>query len=260
LRIDVISEDQERPSVFGGFYGRSASASQHLPHRSRQIEFIGDSFTVGYGNTSQKRDCTDQEIWSTTDTSQGVAARVAARFNADYQVNAISGRGIVRNFNGSRGAPLPKIYPYMLFDQKRVYSDRNWRPKLIVIELGANDFSTALNPSEKWRTRAELRRDFENVYVEFVNDLRVRNPDAFILLWVAETGDSETTSEVANVADRLRHAGEKRLGFLVIRGLAFSGCNYHPSVSDDEVIAGKLNRFIDAQPRAWLGRKQGSRR
>jgi len=73
LRIEVVSEDQDQPSVFGGFFGNPGTVSTKLPHRSRQIEFIGDSFTVGYANTSTKRECTEQEVWSTTDTSQGIA-------------------------------------------------------------------------------------------------------------------------------------------------------------------------------------------
>lgn len=254
LRIDVVSESQEEPSIFDGFFGPSGDVSQQLPHRARQIEFIGDSYTLGYGNTSTKRECTDQEVWSTTDTSQGIAPRVAGRFHADYQVNAISGRGVVRNYNGFRGAPLPNVYPYVLFDQKRVYSDPNWQPQLILIGLGTNDFSTALTRTEKWKKRAELRRDFENGYVRFVKYLRARNPGAFILLWIADTGNAETTSEVANVADYLRRSGEERLGFVAIRGLALSGCNYHPSVGDDEVIAETLGHFIDEQPRVWLSR------
>jgi len=149
---------------------------------------------------------------------------------------------------------LPDVYPYVLYDRKRVYSDPNWLPQLIVIGLGTNDFSTALAPTEKWKKRAELRRDFENGYVRFVKYLRARNPGAFFLLWTADTGNSETTSEVANVADHLRRSGEERLGFVAIRGLALSGCNYHPSVDDDKVIAKTLGNFIDEQPRVWPSR------
>lgn len=254
LRIDVVSEGQEQPSIFGGFFGPLGDVSQQLPHRPRQIEFIGDSYTLGYGNTSTKRECTDQEVWSTTDTSQGIAPRLAGRFNADYQVNAISGRGVVRNYNGFRGATLPDVYPFVLFDQKRLYSNPKWRPQLIVIGLGTNDFSTTLDPTEKWKKRTELRNDFENRYVRFVKDLRARNPGAFILLWTADTGSAETILEVANVAGKLSRSGEARLGFVVIRGLVLGGCNHHPSVGDDEVIAKTLGHFIDKQPRAWLTR------
>jgi len=254
LRIDVVSESQQEPSVFGGFFGASGDVSLRLSHRLRQVEFIGDSFTVGYANTSTKRACTEQEVWSTTDTAQGIAPRVATHFDADYQLNAISGRGIVRNYDGSPGASLPSAYPYVLFDQKRAYSDPKWRPQLIVIGLGINDFSTALNRAEKWSTRAELRRDFEFEYVRFVKALRARNPRAFILLWIADTGNAEIVSEVASVAKRLRRSGEKRLGFVAIGGLALNACNYHPSVSDDEIIAERLRQFIDAQPGVWAMR------
>src|SRR6185312_14756892 len=107
-----------------------------------QIEFIGDSHTVGYGNTSRTRECTQDDVWKTTDNSQSFGPLIAGHYAADYQINAISGRGIVRNYNGTPGDTLPVAYPYVLFDKKEEYSDPHWKPQIIVISLGTNDFST----------------------------------------------------------------------------------------------------------------------
>ncbi|MDE1150835.1 MAG: hypothetical protein PW843_30160 [Azospirillaceae bacterium] len=108
LRIDIASESQAAPTGFEGFYAPDGTTGRALTPRAHQIEFIGDSHTVGYGNTSPTRKCTDAEIWSTTDTSQGLPPRLARRFDADYAVNAISGRGIVRNYNGFAADTLPQ--------------------------------------------------------------------------------------------------------------------------------------------------------
>lgn len=251
VRIDVANENQDSPSDFGGFYGSASVQALPVPHRSKAIEFIGDSHTVGYGNTSLKRECTDEEVWSTTDTSQGIAPRLAARYQADYQVNAISGRGVVRNYNGFAADPLPAAYPYVLFDGKQAYSDPLWHPQLLVIALGTNDFSTPLHDGEKWKTRADLSSDFEESYVRFVRNLRARNPRAYILLWIADNGDDEIVNEVRKVAVRVQAAGETRIGFVPVSGLALTGCNYHPNLADDETIARTLARFIDSQPTVW---------
>jgi lysophospholipase L1-like esterase len=251
LRIDVASESQAGPTEFDGYFAAEGVTSAALSRRTRQIEFIGDSHTVGYGNISTTRECTEKDVWATTDTSQGVTSRVAGHFGADYQVNAISGRGIVRNYNGFVGDTLPQAYPYVLFDKRRPYADKSWRPQLIVIALGTNDFSTPLNPGEKWKTRDALRDDFENGYVRFVHALRVRNRRAFILLWLADAGGGETRSEVTKVIERLRQAGETRVAFVPVSGLGSTGCHFHPNVEDDEMIARTLSKFLDSQQRLW---------
>ena len=64
LRVDVVSESQAGPTLFGGFYAAPGTAPLVLSTSGRQIEFIGDSHTVGYGNTSAKRDCSQGEVWA----------------------------------------------------------------------------------------------------------------------------------------------------------------------------------------------------
>lgn len=246
LRLEVASESQAGATAFDGFFAPGRVTPAPAPRRSRQIEFIGDSHTVGYGNTSATRDCTEREVWETTDTSQAFGPRLARRYGADYQVNAISGRGVVRNYDGFAGDTLPAAYSYALLGPRVVWRDPRWRPQLIVVSLGTNDFSTPLKRNEKWRSRDELRADYEASYVRFVKQLRARNPKAYFILWAADS-NAEVASASARVAERLRAGGERRLAFVRIAGLDFEGCHYHPSLRDDGVIADRLAQVIDAQ-------------
>lgn len=251
IRVDIVSESQAGPDVFRGF---AIPPGEKLltPHlRTRQIEFIGDSHTVGYGNTSPTRTCTEGEVWSRTDTSQSFGPLIARRYDADYQINAISGRGIVRNYNGFPADTLPVAYPYVLFDKKNVYYNPRWRPAVIVIALGTNDFSTPLNPGEPWKTRDALHADYESTYLRFLRDLRARNPHAYFVLWATDMANGEIESEVRKVADAWKASGETRVAFLPIDHLAFSACNFHPSLADDRTIAGKIEQVIDAVPSVW---------
>jgi lysophospholipase L1-like esterase len=245
VRITVASESQGGPTVFGGFLIGAGAQPAPLPRRSRRIEFIGDSHTVGYGNTSAGRECTQDEVWATTDTSRGVPALVAAHYDADYQANAISGRGVVRNFNGFAADTLPEAYPFALFDKSRLADDSAWQPQAIAISLGTNDFATALNPGERWTTREQLREAYAAGYVRFIGELRRRHPGAYIVLWIAAADGSELQAEVRRVAE------QARVGFVPVPGLSQSGCHYHPSVADDRKIAEALVRHLDAQPDLW---------
>ncbi len=254
LRVDVASESQAGPTELGGLYAVAGTTPLPAPARARAIEFIGDSHTVGYGNTSPKQDCTEAEVWATTDTAQGIGGRLSRRYGADYQVNAISGRGVVRNYNGFAADTLPVAYPYVLLDKATRYTRAGWRPQLIVVALGTNDFSTPLHDGEPWATRPALQADYETRYVAFVHGLRAANPRAHILLWATDIADGEVAAETGKVAARLRAEGDARVSFVPVTGLAFSGCHHHPSTADDQAIADRLAAYVDAHPDLWSGR------
>ncbi|MES3023524.1 MAG: GDSL-type esterase/lipase family protein [Pseudomonadota bacterium] len=245
VRIDAVSENQAGPKAFGGFALPDAGAPLPMARRARQIEFIGDSHTVGYGNISPTRDCSNDEVWARTDNTKGYGALTARHYDADYRVHAISGRGVVRNFDGFAGDPLPLAYPYVLFDKATLDTAPAWRPQWIVISLGTNDFSTALHAGEKWATRAALRADYEASYVKFVHALRARNPQARFLLWATDGAGGEIQAALKTVVARLKADGEDRVEFLALNGLAFSGCHWHPSTADDKLISDAVIGVID---------------
>ena len=205
---------------------------------------------MGYGNLSDRRTCTPDQVWATTDTSRGVAGKVAAHLRADYQVNAISGRGVVRNYDGFAADTLPQAYPYALFDKAHEAADAAWHPQAIVVSLGTNDFATPLHAGEKWATREQLHADFEAAYLRFLQQLHARQPDARLVLWASGAPGSEIQAEVARVAEQARRAGLPSVGVVPVADLALGGCDYHPNEADDQRIADALVRHLDAPPAA----------
>ena len=252
IRVDVVSESQAGPTAFGGLYAPAGTTALPAPAiRRRAIEFIGDSHTVGYGNTSTSRDCSEGQVWETTNTAQGIAGQLSRRYDAAYRVNAISGRGIVRNYGGMPATTIPDAYPYALFDGKTPANDAGWQPQVIVIALGTNDFSTPLKPEERWKSRDALHAAYEARYVRFVQDLRRRNPNAFFVLWATDLADGEIAREVAKVGDKLRAGGETRFAVVPVTGLSFGGCHFHPNVADDIKIADAIGKVIDGRKGIW---------
>jgi len=235
LKIQVISESQAGATAIGGVYTTGEFAS--LKPRGPQIEFIGDSHTVGYGNTSTTRECTEEDVWLTTDTAQGPAAVIADHYGADYQVNAISGRGIVRNYDGFPGDTLPEAYPYVLLNDDRTYEPEGWTPEVVVISLGTNDFSTDLKPEEKWESREALQQDFVSTYISFIEMLHQRYVDASFVLWATDLSEGEIAAMGEEVAANVAAGGEIDIAFIPVPGLAMSGCHYHPDTADARRIA-----------------------
>ncbi|NBB63988.1 GDSL family lipase [Pseudomonas sp. ODNR1LW] len=251
LRIDVVSENQAAPVRFGGVFGTPAQ-SLAVERRDRQIEFVGDSHTVGYANTSNERTCSADEVWATTDTAAGIAGLLAARYDADYQVNAISGRGVVRNYDGMPRDTLPQAYPFVLFDKQSTYSGADWRPQVVVVALGTNDFSTALKPGEPWSDREALTADYETAYAAFLRGLRSRSPQAWMIVWGAE--GSEMASASGRVVDRLKSEGFENLIFVPVPGLTLAACDWHPDLADDRVVASAIEAVLDSEASPWRGR------
>ena len=248
IRAELHTESQTASGEFGGFFVAGAANVLAAPAAAaRAIEFIGDSYTVGYGNTSLSRQCTEEEIWSRTDTPRAFGPLTARHYGADYRLVAISGRGMVRNYNGGPGDTLPAAYP-------AAPAKPDWRPQIIVIGLGKNDFSTPLKPGEQWKSRNVLHFDFELSYVTFVQGLRTRNPQAFFILTATDDSDGEIQAEVKKVAATLQSQGERGVAYLPFNGLGFGACNYHPNTADDARMANMLVSYIDAHPEIWAAR------
>ena len=255
VRVEVATESQAGPDHFGGFFATSGETPNVLPRRSHEIEFIGDSHTVGYGNTSTTHDCTTDQVWATTDDTQAFGPVTAKHYGADYEVNAISGRGIVRNYDGFPADHLPEAYPYLLFDKALAdHPNAGWQPQVVVIALGTNDFSTPLKPTEKWKTRDDLHADYETTYVGFIHSLRTRYPGAYFVLWGTEMAAGEIEAEEQKVVDQVKAGGESRIMFVPINNLTFSGCHSHPSTTDDQTISDILVKTIDQVPGVWQGK------
>lgn len=247
-RLEKISESQAGPESFYGFGTRGNGKLSPMPRRTRQIEFIGDSYTVGYGNTSGKHECTPEELRVSTDTQMAYGPLTAKYFDADYQINAVSGRGIVRNYDGFAGDTLPELYPYVLFDKQVLYADDEWKPQVIVIGLGGNDFSTPVKPGEKWPDDAALKADFEATYVAFVKTLRARNPGTLIVLTKYE--GPVVAEEVERVAQKLRADGDTHIDTIGMDDFTKNGCDWHLDVDDDKKIAGQLISHLGGIPEA----------
>ncbi len=248
IRLERLTETQGTKGTFIGFFAPKGKSLSIQP-RARQIEFIGDSYTVGYGNTSTSRQCSPDELWATTNTQRAYGPLTAKALKADYQINAFSGRGIVRNYDGFAGDPLPGLYPYSLFDNQTEYKDDRWKPQIIVIGLGENDFSTPVKAGEKWADEAALKADYEASYVAFVKTLRARNPQAFFLL--TKYQKPVVGEEVEKVAAKLRADGETRIDTIGMDGFALSGCDWHLDSNDDKRISEQLTGYLNAHPELW---------
>lgn len=252
VRLEKQTESQSGGGRFLGFRVLDGGAALPPAPSARRIEFIGDSYTVGYGNTSPGRTCTGQEVHDRTDTQLAFGPLLAKRLGADYRVIAFSGFGIVRNYNGgSGGESLPGLYPRLLPDQATPVerSAAGWRPQVIVVNLGTNDFSTPLNAGEPWRDAEALKADYRKRYMGFVRELQAGQPQARLILM----GSDAFIREVRQVAAAVGRRGRGSVLALRFGELELSGCDWHPSLDDHRRLAATLEAVLAADPKVWDG-------
>ena len=254
IRVDIVSESRDGVQTFGGFAVAHLRDARAPRARARAIEFIGDSYTVGYGAASGARECSDDEVWRTTDNSLAFGPQVARGLDADYRVQAISGRGMVRNYANAAGDTLPAAYARLLPDDAAstlASDDPAWSPQLVVIGLGTNDFSTPVGAGEPWRDDAELAAAFESRYVEFVHALHRRLPSARVLLLASDAGDGAAERAIRRVRSRLAAEGVPAGEVFALGALALDACNWHPSRADHDAIARRLTLAIETLLPDW---------
>lgn len=250
VRLEKQSESQTGGGRFMGFYAVGETAALSAPSRRRQIEFIGDSYTVGYGDLSTRQSCTAEEIRAWTDTQSAFGPRVARRFDADYRINAYSGYGVVRNYGGKDpDLSLPALYPRLKPDDAvaAATGDEAWRPQIIVVNLGTNDFSTPLGAGEAWADDAALREAYRRRYVAFVLDLQHAQPQArFILM-----GSDSFGGEVEQVAQVVNARTPGLATPVRFSGLDLQACDWHPSQADHVRLASLVEGVIGAVNGEW---------
>jgi len=261
LRLEKITESIDHAAAFDGFYIPADEKALPVSGRARQIEFIGDSSISGYGNLSTKRTCTSEEIRLTTDTQQGFAVLTAKHFDADYQINAISGRGLIRNYGGVvPDYAMSKVYPYVLLDKVVLYESKGWQPQIIVVKLDA-DFATPLNPGEQWSTPKTLLAEYWKAQASFAKVLHGKYPGAALLVFVPEPADlTPEQSKQREAWERVmtqaaQKIGIARIGFVPwhVAHLEGTACDYHGSLADHRMLATDLTSYIEAHPDLWQG-------
>ena len=166
---------------------------QAEPLRELQIQFIGDSYTCGYG--IENCDSTDHFTPETENVCKSFASIVANRLNADYAVIAHSGMGVCRNYNSKfPGWTMPKRNRF-LFDMDSVnypwQGQSGWRPMTIVM-LGGNDFSCGVTPDYD---------TFRDAYFDLLSQL----DDSMLVICCTKTRDTELSRYVERVVLECDH-------------------------------------------------------
>ena len=207
---------------------------------ARQIEFVGDSYTCGYGSENSVK--SDPFTIETENPAKTYAAIIARYFGADYWTISHSGMGICRNYATKvPGWYMPDRYT-QTFDTSRdsawVAADHAFKPQLTVIYLGTNDFSTRLLPH---------REDFVSHYSRLLKSIKANYGDAHPILCVASKCSEQMFEYVRAAAHDCGMSNVYATG--VFEGVHLNtdenmGASWHPNYLGHQKIAYTLIPYV----------------
>ncbi|MCU0392576.1 MAG: GDSL-type esterase/lipase family protein [Thermoflexibacter sp.] len=205
---------------------------------SKKIEFIGDSITCGYGNEGASQSCS-----FTPETENGYlsyAAIMARNVNAELVTVCYSGKGLIQNYDKSKQKTMPELYGLICPQIDKKWNFSSWKPDIVCINLGTNDFAHAIPDSSV----------FVRAYISFIDRITINYPDVsiFCLAGSMLNGNSLKImkSYLSAVVDYQNKKGNHKIYFFEMstQGKRGYGCDWHPNVAQHQTNAEELSLFV----------------
>lgn len=211
----------------------------------KHILFIGDSITAGYGN--EGKSSSDSFHASIENSTKSYGAVAADLLGVEYSIFALSGFGLLRNYDGEEDNTIPKIFNNMYPLSPKPWSFDGRVPDLVVINLGTNDFSTGVPDRDR----------FIETYINFVKDIRIRYPNTQFIAVIGPMmidGYPEGQTTYSTMQNYLNGVvvGLKQDGFegFYIADLTSQnsstgyGASWHPNIKQHRINGEELANYI----------------
>jgi len=221
-------------TTFLGFNIDEGKKMIPVKRKERTIEFIGDSYTCGYGNEGKSRE--EHFAYETENNYATFGAITARTLNANYVGICRSGIGMYQGYGGGKTFTQPNFYDEVVVNSKVQWDYKKNQPQVVVIALGGNDLSVDLDSTQ-----------FVNAYVKFVQKLRSQYPSTKIICVAGPSGPDDKwikfQSHVMAVTDHFRNV-DKDVYYFKFSPFEPHGSDWHPNVEEHRKMANELITFV----------------
>jgi lysophospholipase L1-like esterase len=247
VELDRRTDANQGESRFQAFEFAGGELLAPPAPAERRIEIVGDSITAGYGDEGADMNCSFSPDTENHYLTYGALS--ARALGAELSTVAWSGKGVVCNYGDDAAScsdALPPYYDRTLparADSRWDFS--SWQPQAVVINLGTNDLSTAVDPTQE---------QFESALGTLIEHMRAEYPEALILATVGPllTGADLAAARryIANVVQQRNDAGDARVQSFELAPTNPAdgyGCDWHPSLKTHQVMADALTAKLRAE-------------
>jgi len=212
--------------------------------KARKIEAFGDSITCGDELFENENGKNSNDGWRT------YAAYVARQMDAELNVIAISGNGLICSLFGTKLYEVPDRFKWT--DEYNGGSEEwdysKYQAGVVLINLGTNDCAGVPNNFSY--------EQFEQAYVDFCTRIKQAYPDCIIIAMLGMmSGRGKVWPSIENAAKRINETyGEGTMFtlWLEIEGISDSPVQHptstgaHPSIAAQELAGEKVIEIIEA--------------
>lgn len=228
------------------FNGAKTTLIPTIIKEKKKIEFIGNSITCGMGADTKEILCGQGEWFDQHNAYLAYGPVLSRNLDVDFQLSSVSGMGMYRNWNDENEAVMPNVYEnlYLNTDNSRPYNF-NFKPDIISIALGTNDFSDGDGKKERKSFSPEK---FVSNYVNFLKMLYKHNPNVQVVIVNSPMVNGEKDLLFTKCLEKIKNAF-KNEKFKPIEIFKFSaitphGCTSHPDSEDHKLMAKQYEPFL----------------
>ena len=250
--VSVVREAEAFAGVHELIGLQLSPGGKSLPPRGRprRIEVIGDSISCGYGILGEDAGC--HFTFATERASAAYPSLLGEALDADVTNVCWSGKGVLRNFDGSTHDTMRELFetalpPIPLDDSgSRQTAPKSWdfsrapAPEAVIVNLGTNDLLGGRG----------LPLDlpaFEDAYVAFLRRIRAVYPAAWIFVTTSAMM-TEVPPVFARVVSRRTEEGDVRIERIALPSEApHWGCDTHPDGELNVRIAARIAAVVKAR-------------
>jgi lysophospholipase L1-like esterase len=233
-RLDIIrnTEWSTGNTVFKGFFLNSGANIFSPIVLERKIEFIGNSYTCGYGIYGKNHD--EHFSYDTEDNYISYGAITARSLQAEYTAVCRSGIGMLQGYGGTSNFTQPLLFDEIIQNSKVSWNYSSYQPQVVVIELGTNDISVEVD-AEKFIT----------TYQQFIKKIRNYYPNAKIVCAAGPNAGGEKWT----LLQKMIHSVVNKINLDNIYYFEFSnfipnGSDWHPNAVEHQKMAKEITNYI----------------
>jgi Carbohydrate esterase 2 N-terminal/GDSL-like Lipase/Acylhydrolase family len=201
----------------------------------RKIEFIGNSITCGASADMSEIPC-GKGVWHDQHNAYLAYGPVTARaLKAQWHLSSVSGIGLIHSCCNMNIVMPPVFDKIDMRGDSLLWDFKKYQPDVLTVCLGQND-------------GIQDSATFCKAYIDFIKQLRSYYPATHIVLLTSPMASEALKAVLKNqinaVVSSFHKKGDKRISKYFFGRSYNGGCDWHPSVEEQQLIANELTAYL----------------